>query len=146
MILKHRVTLLFAIVVFAGCSGTPLSQDLDVRFEVRGLQAVAEEQETYTTFNQKATIVATGKDAKRTYNVVFRVKHISGGDPGSVPAGNRYTGVLVVDGVGDFTEFSGSRNKKTSYQEAETWQPEQVELVPLAYSVWREIPAAPVTR
>jgi hypothetical protein len=102
---------------------------------------VDDQSSGFTGFTSKATIVATGPDAKLIYNVLYRVKHISGGDPAKPVDPNRYTGVLVVDGVGEYAAYLGARNKKTSYQEAETWQPEQVELVQLGYDVWTSAPA-----
>jgi hypothetical protein len=136
---KQLRKIVLTVAALLGCSREPPSKD--VQFEVRGMTIQAEESEGFTSFTRKATVVATGADAKLIYNVLYRVKHISGGDPAKPIDANRYSGVLVVDGVGEYADYLGARDKKTSYHEAETWQPEQVELVQLGYNVWTRAPA-----
>lgn len=128
---------LLTVMFVMGCSVPP---EPEVQFELRGLSISAEESETFTAFTRKGTVVATGKDAKQLYNVLYRVKHVSGGDPSKVSTSPRFVGVLVFEGVGDYEESAGLRDKKTSYREAETWEPEQVELIPVGFDTWHAWP------
>lgn len=151
-----RPIFLTALMVFAGCNGQSsgaatandertlqLSSDLEravqegrVRIEVRGLQNTSSPQ-SYggTTFMHKATVVATGDSilSRRPFFVLFTVKRISGGDPGSTRGADENALVSMSGGIGEFAVGGGYRTS------AEKWEPEKIEITPVAI-----IPAAPI--
>jgi hypothetical protein len=107
-----------------------------VRFEIRGLKVESTESEYSTSFTHKATIVALGDSAIAVlpYLVAIRISRTSGGDPDR--AGQYPVDVVipVIHGVGDFEMWGGSREKRTSYQPAATWEPEKLELTIVGFS------------
>ena len=114
-----------------------------VRFEIRGLKVESAESEYSTTFTHKATIVALGDSAVavRPYLVTIRVNRLTGGDPdraGQYPVDAVFP---VVSGVGDFEAWGGSRPKRTSYQPAETWEPEKLELTIVGFAPMFSLPS-----
>jgi hypothetical protein len=112
-----------------------------LRFEVRGLTTEATTA-SYggTTFVHKATVVALGDSVltKRPYWLLYSVKRLSGGDPGHTRKKEDFTLVFVRDGIGELSESGGYRTS------AEKWEPEQVELAPLALVPIVSISGAPI--
>lgn len=90
----------------------------------------AQESEYSTSFTHKANIVTLGggPETRFPYVVSVRVTRISGGDPERSSAYPAEFTIVVRDGIGDLELFGGSRSKKTSYSEAETWEPEKIKV------------------
>ncbi len=133
---------MFFIVAAVGCNAP---SNPDIRFELRGLKIEATETEYSTSYKFLGTVIAHGDStvASRPYSVLYKVHRISGGDPSTARATNDdFVGVMVVNGSGDYADYAGSRRKATSYQSAETWEPEKVEVTSVAYSPWVAIPPA----
>jgi hypothetical protein len=105
-----------------------------VRFEVRGLKSVFTPASTGGggSYSHRATVVAHAADsvvARLPYTVCYTVRRISGGDPASPRDASAATCAFVNNGVGDLEVYSGYRLA------SESWEPEKIELVPLAFDV-----------
>jgi len=117
-----------------------------IRFEVRGLRVERSENEYTTTFFHRATIVALGDSAitAQPYLVAVRSVRVSGGDP-DVPSRSPADGlILVVNGVGDFELWGGSRTKRGQYLRGETWEPGKVEVSVVGFAPMFALPNSPV--
>lgn len=136
MVFISRRLILAAVLVAPSCQQAGTSRVPQVRFEVRGLQNQAVNNEYGSiSYTHKATIVALGDSAltSRPYLVLLHVNKLSGGDPGQAARFPMTVAETVVQGVGDFTLYGGYHLK------TETWEPEKIEI-----SVVGFVPAFPL--
>jgi hypothetical protein len=139
----HRSSAILLLTVLVGCSrldggGKPSDVAADVArayaagelgFDIRGLKnQAASPSYGGTNFVHRGTVVALGDSslARRPYWVLFAVKRIAGGDPEDPRTSDDFVLVFVRDGVGEVEESGGYRTA------SEKWEPEQIELTPIA--------------
>jgi hypothetical protein len=115
-----RTVILGAIVLIVACAPSPHHPKL----AVRGLALSTDEMEYASQFRWHGQLVARAEDTG-AYIAIVRVRRLSGGDDevAKAFATPRLLEVPVAGGVGDFSINGGYRRKKTSFQEAETWDP-----------------------
>lgn len=96
---------------------------------VRGITLNTDATDYGSTFSYHGSIIAPS-DAKGMYVAVVSFRLISGGGDEIKKefATTQYTTIPVVAGSGEFTLGAGYRKKKTSYQEADTWEPARFEV------------------
>ena len=133
-----RLTMVALALIACACNRD------DVRFEMRGFQTKSNETEYSTNFTREGTVVVLGNSpsTQDPYGVLFEVKHLSGGDPDLVSRepDPHYEFVFVNKGAGDYLEYAGSRAKKTSFREADTWEQEKVDVKPIGFIHFKKIP------
>ncbi len=138
--------LVISISAFAACSSNSESGKnetrSEIKFDVRGLKNEATESSLFTSFTHKGNIIPMGDSSacKQPYLVLVKVTRVSGGDPGRQNVFPFNATIPVIDGIGEFEIPGGMREKRTAYNEPETWEPEKIEVNVVGY-----IPASALT-
>lgn len=127
----RRISALVLPSAVVACRPAQAARD-DVRFEVRGLTVRSEDATSYMSFTHEATLLAHGDSSAslRPYLVMLSVERKSGGGPDLAARFTEpvYVTTPVVGGVGELEFSGGLRDRKTSFQEAETWEPMQIDV------------------
>lgn len=137
-----RVTIVGIFLILCGCRA---AEQPSVAFEVRGLTNRATSQGFGTSYSHEATVVAKGNTdtAAKTYEVLFAVKRLGGGDPDIERDNPEYISVYVVNGIGKFSMYAGLRSKPLNESEPmPSWSPERIEVRAVGY---RELVPLPST-
>lgn len=125
--------------VVAGCGGT--QREPSIRFEVRGLRVDESNGSSFSIFQHRGVVVAMGDSVatRQSYLVLLRIAKTAGGPPDDKTPKTFQATVVVHDGTGDIEIYGGTRNKKTSFQDADTWQPASYEVDVVGYIPFRSL-------
>lgn len=131
--MKARIAVVSLLLTSCAMSS---AREPEVRFEIRGFATRADESEYATTFSAGGTVIALGDSvvAKKPYIVLVEFKYLSGGDPELTHEPMTTRIATVRNGTGEIWVQAGYRQKRTSYQAAETWPPKKYEVRIVGYA------------